>query len=158
MVIIDVENFKVENSTIGKLTIFTGPMSVVVESGVRIGFRNRFNCGKWVANKSNYKRLIKIEENVLITNGHHFDVAGEIVIGEKTVIAGVCSQFWTHGNSADDIDIDIGSHCYIGSSCIFCPGSGISDHTVTGAGAIISKRYEKANLVVTASRNIVRAR
>jgi acetyltransferase-like isoleucine patch superfamily enzyme len=156
LVVINVERFEISNSIVGKLNFFTGPMSVCIGNDVKIGFRNRFNCGIWVAKNGNYKRTLRIEDKVLITNAHHFDVAGEILVGECTVIAGIGSQFWTHGNGAEDVNIEIGSDCYIGSSALFCPGGLIAKDTVIGAGAIISKKYKSRSLVITASKNIVR--
>lgn len=146
--IVDVAQFSVTNSTIGRINVFRGPMHVLIKNDVQIGFRNRFNCGFWVGEKQEYSKVFIIEEDVLITNAHHFDVAGEISIGSRTVIAGMGSQFWTHGNGVIDRDIIIGSDCYIGTSVIFCPGTSIANHTVVGAGTVITKKFSEESVLI----------
>lgn len=156
LVVIDANSFSMSNSMIGRMNFFRGPMKVEIADGVQIGFRNRFNCGKWVAKNPDYKRSLKIKEDVLITNGHHFDVAGDISIGERSVIAGMGTQFWTHGNGVTNRDIFIGNDCYIGTSCIFCPGTQISDKTLVGAGTVISKTFDQENVLIVGSEGKIK--
>lgn len=151
LAVIDVDSFIASNAHIGRMNIFRGPMNVVIKSNVQIGFRNRFNCGQWVAKKLDYDRTLIIEDDVLITNGHHFDVAGKIVIGARSVIAGMGTQFWTHGNGVENKDISIGSGCYVGTSSIFCPGSQIADNTLVGAGTVISKVFDESDVLIVGS-------
>ncbi|MDO6712210.1 hypothetical protein Q4567_15855 [Aliiglaciecola sp. 2_MG-2023] len=158
LAVIDVSQFEITGSRIGRMTIFRGPMRVTIGKNVQIGFRNRFNCGQWVAKKSDYNRHLLIHEDVLITNGHHFDVAGKIEIGINSVVAGINSQFWTHGNGVIDKDITIGRDCYIGTSSIFCPGSQIADNTLVGAGTVITKKFAESNVLIVASEGKIKKR
>ncbi len=158
LAIININKFEITDSRLGKFNYFTGPMKVKIGKGVKIGFRNKFNCGKWVAKREGYKRELVVEQGVLITNGHHFDVAGKIQIGKDSVIAGISSQFWTHGNGVQDHDIAIGNNCYVGTSSIFCPGAQIADKTLVGAGTVITKVFEEQDVLIVGSQGQIKQR
>lgn len=148
LAIINIEKLYIDRAKIGKFNYFIGPLSVQIGVGTQVGFRNKFNCGSWVKKKRDYQRTLVIDSEVLITNGHHFDVAGSIFIGKRSVIAGINSQFWTHGNGVTDRDIHIDQSCYIGTSCIFCPGSEISEGTTVGAGTVVTRKFKKPGVLI----------
>lgn len=156
LTIILVNNFKSSNCTIGHLNLFTGPMMVELGHNSQIGYRNRFNCGQWTEQNTDYAKKITIGSEALITNGHHFDVAGKIIIGDSTVIAGIGSQFWTHGNGVMDKDIIIGNNCYLGTASIFCPGCSVNNNSVVGAGTIVTKKFSETNVLIIGSAGSIK--
>jgi acetyltransferase-like isoleucine patch superfamily enzyme len=87
-----------------------------------------------------------------VTRRHFFDLSGNIVIGENTVLGGIGSQFWTHSfNTRREIivdDIVIGSHCFIGSAVRFSPGSVIGDHCVVGIGSVVTSRFCDTHVLI----------
>ncbi|GCC50599.1 hypothetical protein SanaruYs_08140 [Chryseotalea sanaruensis] len=79
-----------------------------------------------------------------ITDRHYMDCNGGIYVGDFTTIAGVRSQFITHGinikdNCQEADPILIGKYCMIGTGVIVLKGSILPDYSVLAAGAILNK-------------------
>ena len=138
--------------TIGRNNTFTGPFSITLGDGVFIGRGNRFDCGEAAACPSKaamgYARAMQIGNDVLIHEGHFFDVYGAITIGDGTWIAGCDSQFWTHGASAMDRDVAIGAGCYLGAAIRMAPGSAIADRCVLGIASVVVSRLVQPDTVL----------
>ncbi len=150
--IIAVDEFLISKSNIGFFNLFLGPMKVRIAEGASILDRNTFSCGYWVLREenrnSNYARTLDIGADTLITSGHHFDVAGIFKLGDRSWIAGIGSQFWTHGIGVRDRDIEIGSGCYLGSAVRFAPGSSIGDSVLVAMGSVVSSKMKVNNALV----------
>lgn len=153
--IIAIDGAQIENSRIGSFNIFKGPFNAEIGKGSSIGSFNTFNCDFFaVGNQfrsAGYKRRIKICKNSLITNSHHFDIAGSIILGENTWVAGKGSQFWTHGVGVVDRDIAIGKDCYIGSAVRFAPGVQIGDNVLVGIGSVVTNKFVENYLLIAGS-------
>ena len=150
--IIAVDEFSLSRSRIGFLNQFIGPIKVNIAEGASIGNRNAFSCGYWVLREDNkamnYARTLDVGADTLITSGHHFDVAGEFKLGDRSWVAGIGSQFWTHGVGVRDRDIEIGSDCYLGSAVRFAPGSSIGDNVLVAMGSVVSGKMDTSNALV----------
>ena len=150
--IIAVDEAFIESSRIGPLNIFLGPMKVHMHRGASIGNRNEFVCGYWVLRDeykpAQYLRSLEICDDALITSRHYFDLSGSLILGERSWIAGIDSQFWTHGAGVRERDIKIGSDCYIGSAVRFAPGSSIQDNIVVAMGSVVSGAMPESNALV----------
>lgn len=118
--------------------------------------------GNWfTASKLNYQEnegfgCLTIGEGSSITGRHYFDVPGQIIIGKATLIGGYNSTFYTHTITAD-IDVTninkpivIGDRCYIGSHCMFLPGTAIGSFTFVGAGSVVTKNFMDKNYILLA--------
>ena len=140
--VILVDKLEIERAQIGLFNLFVGPMRVVIGKGASIGNRNTFSCGYWVLRdqykESHYARTLQLGKNVLITSGHYFDVAGTFKLGDRSWIAGIGSQFWTHGAGVRERDVVIGENCYLGSAVRFAPGSCIGDHVLVAMGSVVA--------------------
>jgi len=140
--VIVVDEFSIEEGQIGLFNLFIGPMRVMIGKGTSIGNRNTFSCGYWVLRdqykQSNYTRRLELGENVLITSSHYFDVAGTFKLGKHSWIAGIGSQFWTHGAGVRERDVVIGENCYLGSAVRFAPGSSIGDGVLVAIGSVVA--------------------
>jgi acetyltransferase-like isoleucine patch superfamily enzyme len=133
---------------IGRNNTFRGPVTIEIGDRTEINHDNEFSVGYWVSEPSviqQYKRVCKIGKEVLITNRHFFDIAGEIVIADRTWIAGRDSQFWTHGAGNLNRIILIGKDCYIGSAVKFAPGSIVGDSCIVGIGSVVVKAFTIPN-------------
>lgn len=150
--VIAVAEATLDSCRIGPFNLFIGPMKLIIRRGASIGNRNEFSCGYWVLrneNKdSNYTRTLEIGADALITSRHHFDIAGTFILGDRSWIAGIGSQFWTHGAGVADRDIKIGSNCYIGSAVRFAPGSSIGDNVLVAMGSVVSGSLDVDNALV----------
>jgi acetyltransferase-like isoleucine patch superfamily enzyme len=150
--IVAVDQVDIENAKIGFFNVFIGPFKVRIENGASIGNRNNFTCGYWVLQEqhkgSNYTRKLSVGQNSLITSGHHFDLAGTFKLGRRSWIAGVGSQFWTHGVGVRDRNIKIGSDCYLGSAVRFAPGSSIGSNVLVAMGSVVSGKLDADNALI----------
>jgi acetyltransferase-like isoleucine patch superfamily enzyme len=141
-----------EKVLIGRSTSFLGPMQVIIGAKTLIGRWNEFECPTTTSLASraemHYARRLVIGKDCLVHEHHFFDLYGEINIGNGTWIAGRDTQFWTHGASVSNRNINIGESCYIGSACRFSPGSGLGNQVVLGLGSVVTKQVEGDNVVV----------
>src|ERR1051326_3707425 len=116
-------------------------MTVSIGRNTEIGPLNESACGYWTLSEeschSAYRRHLEVGEDVLVTTHHHFDVAGALVVGSRSWIAGQGSQFWTHGAGVKERDICIGKDCYIASAVRFAPGSALGDDCLVGLGSVV---------------------
>ena len=150
--VLAVDEVLITNSKIGLFNQFIGPMKVHIGTGASIGNRNTFSCGYWVLQEqyknSNYTRTLKIGANTLITSGHYFDAAGTFKLGDRSWIAGIGSQFWTHGTGVRERDVEIGSDCYLGSAVRFAPGSKLGNNVLLAMGSVVSGVVDADNALV----------
>jgi acetyltransferase-like isoleucine patch superfamily enzyme len=140
--VIVVDQVSIERAKLGLFNLFLGPMKMIVREGASIGSRNTFSCGYWVLRdqykQSNYTRTVELGENVLITSSHYFDVAGTFKLGNHSWIAGIGSQFWTHGVGVRERDVLIGENCYLGSAVRFAPGSSVGNSVLVAMGSVVA--------------------
>lgn len=150
--IIAVDEVSMESCKVGPFNLFIGPLKVHIHRGASIGNRNEFVCGYWVLRdeykSAQYLRRLEVCDDALITSRHYFDLSGSLVLGERSWIAGIDSQFWTHGAGVKERDIKIGSDCYLGSAVRFAPGSSIGDHVVVAMGSVVSGALSESNALV----------
>lgn len=150
--VIAVLDAQIENSRLGIFNLFIGPMKVEIGEGAKIENRNTFSCGFWTTQEQyrskNYARSLKIGANTLITSNHYFDVAGSFSLGNSSWIAGIGSQFWTHGAGVSDRNIQIGRDCYIGSAVRFAPGSRIGEHCIVAMGSVVTKKFKESKVMI----------
>ena len=150
--VIAVAEAHIDECKIGAFNLLVGPMKVEIGRGASIGDRNTFLCGFWTLQEQHrhkgYARSLQIGANTLVASQHYFDVAGSFVLGAGSWIAGIGSQFWTHGAGVIDRDIQIGRDCYIGSAVRFAPGSGIGDNVIVAMGSVVTKKFDESNMMI----------
>jgi acetyltransferase-like isoleucine patch superfamily enzyme len=150
--VIAVSEARIEKCKLGLFNLFIGPMKVEIGADTSIRDRNTFSCGFWTIQEQyrdkDYARSLQIGANTLITTGHYFDVAGSFVLGDGSWIAGMGSQFWTHGAGVTDRDIRIGRDCYLGSAVRFAPGSGVGNHVIVAMGSVVTKKFELSKAMI----------
>lgn len=150
--VIEVDDAELVGCTITAHNVFRGPMSLRVGRGALILNDNVFGAARWTLTAPPswgvYARRLEIGEDTLITSHHLFDVAGTIVIGRGSRIAGSGSQFWTHGPGDRDRSIRIGEDCYVGSRSIFGPGAALSDRTMVAIGSLVARRFPRRNVLI----------
>lgn len=161
MTIIAVDGAKLIECHIGHKNIFIGPMNISINKNAKIGSRNIFECDLFTIekqyNNANYERNLIIEDNARISKSHYIDVAGSFTLRKNSWIAGIGSQFWTHGAGVRDRNIIIGENCYIGSAVRFAPGSSIGNNNLIGLGSIITKKFTSKNVIIAGQpANIIR--
>lgn len=147
--------FLKKDSSIGSFNLFKGPFHILLESNTNIGKLNRFQRGSFPISYD--KSELKIGQGTRITTGNYFDLTNSITFGEDSQVAGMESQFWTHGYMHADKGIDriridgeikIGNNVYIGSRCLFNPGVTVFDAINIGGNSVISKDLKTSGMYV----------
>lgn len=150
--LIVVDSFLINHSKIGWFNLFIGPMKVSIKEKTSIGHQNKFICGYWILQKQykqfNYSPELQIEKSALITSNHYFDIIGTFILGERSWIAGIGSQFWTHGAGTQNRTIKIGNDCYIGSAVRFAPNTSIGNNCLVALGSVVSNQFQNENVLI----------
>lgn len=141
--VIDVKSAIITDSRVGRMNRFEGPMSLNIQSSF-IGPRNQIRCGAWA---HCYEAFCDIRQ-AHVSAGHYIDAVGGFRVGAGSWLAGVGSQFWTHGAGAADRSVFVGRNCYIGSGVLFAPGSSVSDGTIVSLGSVVTQRFTESNCLV----------
>ena len=152
--LISVRSFAVgDNTVIGPLNVFKGPIEVKIGASAKIGRLNQFFCSWHIVSDKfsarNYTPVLEMGDRTLILNSHFFDVYGRVEIGHDSWIAGNGSQFWTHGLSVMDRDIRIGEKNYIGSGVRFAPGTAIGHRNIVALGTVVLGKVEDCDSLIS---------
>ena len=86
--------------------------------------------------------------------GLYIQANGKVIIGRGTIIGpntGIVSA--NHNLNNFDIhdepkDVVIGEHCWIGMNCSVLPGVHLGNHTIVGAGSVVTKSFPEGNCVI----------
>ena len=126
-----------EEAAIGKRTLITGfPTSL----------------GQYYPHVKDRRCELILGRCATITASHYIDCNGGITIGEFTTMAGGRSHLMTHSidvykNRQDVKPIEIGKYCFVGSACLFLPGSKLPDYSILGAHSVLNKPFLDAYCV-----------
>lgn len=86
--------------------------------------------------------------------GIYFQGITGIVIGEGTIIApnvGLISSNHDINNFDEHLLVEpivIGKKCWIGMNSVILPGVKLGDHTIVGAGSVVTKSFPEGNCVI----------
>ncbi len=94
-----------------------------------------------------------------LNNFQHFGCyfqcfSAKVVIGKGTYIAPNVGLITTNHDPMDPArhlpgsDIVIGKNCWVGMNAVILPGVELGDHTVVGAGAVVTKSYPEGRCVL----------
>ncbi|WP_410499877.1 sugar O-acetyltransferase [Chitinibacter sp. S2-10] len=110
-------------------------------------------------------QLIRIGRKVFINQNVEIAAAAPITIGHHTLISpNVQIQTATHPVDPTERQrwafwakpITIGANVWIGANAIICPGVTIGDHSVIGAGSVVSRDIPACSLAVGNPAQVVR--
>lgn len=125
---------------------------------LKMGHGSRINGFNWITGAGTGEFVLG--HHSAVTRLHFFEASGSIYIGDNTIVAGRGSHFFTHGISSINLDdvrpIVIGPWCYVGSSSRFVPGSGISEGTFVGMGAVVTKRFAEPYVLVAGNPAVIK--
>ena len=142
-------------SYIGRLNFLKGSFSVLFKNDSAIGNNCIISRAPLGISYGNSQLSLGVLSK--LTSGHKLDMMRSISIGDYSTIAGIRSQFWTHGylhapTGSDRIRIDgeinIGNNVYIGSSCVINAGIFVADSITIGSNSCVSKNLIKPGMYV----------
>lgn len=137
---------------IGPFNLFKGPIKLSIGDASRIGrfneFTSNWKLGQERFEHMRYDPVLQIGKGCLILHQHYFDVYGRMILGDGSWVAGIRSQFWTHGVSAMDRDIVIGTDNYIATSTRFAPGSGIGNGNIVGIASVVTSMIDADDSII----------
>lgn len=145
-----------KDACIRSLNFFKGPFKLILKNDAAIGKQNRFQRSKFPITYGS--SIMEAGKGTRITTGNYFDLTQSIVFGEYSQVAGMGSQFWTHGyvhaaQGSDRVRIDgaigIGNNVYIGTRCTINPGLRIGDAINIGGNSVVSKSLLKSGMYVS---------
>jgi len=86
--------------------------------------------------------------------GLYLQANGKLKIGRGTLI-GPNTGIVTANHDFDDLDkhyepkdVIIGERCWIGMNCSVLPGVVLGDHTIVGAGSVVTKSFPEGNCLI----------
>lgn len=144
-----------ENAAIRNFNFFKGPFKIDLSEETNIGKQNTFLRGNHKVSFGN--SILSVGKGTRITSANHFDLTKSITFGEFSQVAGINTQFWTHGYlHADegkeririDGEINIGNNVYIGSRCLINPGVTVANAINIGGNSVVSKDLLKSGMYV----------
>lgn len=142
-----------DNAKIGKLNRFKWLEELYVGEGTTFLTGNvAFGTRPGISPFEDYQKL-RFGKDCVITNRHLFDISDELIIGDDVTIAGVGSQFWTHGFDLQHVkiqaSIEIGSRINIGSRCLVLGGVHVVNDVVIGAGTTVNQSIVQSGFYVS---------
>jgi acetyltransferase-like isoleucine patch superfamily enzyme len=96
----------------------------------------------------------KAEEAQIFKPGCYFAAYGKIIIGKGTwigpnvgLITANHDLYYLSKNQAAK-PISIGRNCWIGMNSVVLPGVTLGDHTIVGAGSVVTKSFLDGNQLI----------
>ena len=133
------------NCQIGHFNLFRDLQTLEIGNETKI-----FNLNHFMASKHrDWPDGFSIGNNSQITSRHFFDCSGGVRIGNRCLIGGRDSQFWTHFFISHDgvsriewRELTIADRCYVcaRATLVYCK---IPSDCVVGAGAVVTKDFSK---------------
>lgn len=128
-------------------------------SGVRIAPRVIFGLGDriQIGNNSNLGYGCRIIGGDLIIGDYVMMAPDVLIITENHEFGDINCTMWSQGQAAPS-PVRIGNDVWIGARSIILPAVEISDHSVIGAGSIVTKNVPAWSVVAGVPAHIIRMR
>lgn len=152
---IKIEELELENSSFIKHGNFIrGPFNILIREKGSMTNQNKIR--RAYAPITAGVSTLEIGKDSHIVSNQFLDLTKSIKFGQRSQIAGIGAQFWTHGyihfknqeRVRVDGDILIGDNVYIGSRCTFNAGVTIGDNITIGSNSVVSKDLVEPGLYV----------
>lgn len=157
-------------SKIGNFNYFRSCKEIIISEGALIRKYNFFNnCNEiYLGINSNISNSNKFQHNrkvslgvggnlrvgnkTIIVNNHYFDLTDNIHIGNNCTIAGIGTQFWTHGFDSENNrlqgEIIIKNNIYVGASSRINFGVEINDNNVVGMASVVINSIKESGYLI----------
>lgn len=133
-----------ENTRFSAFNVFRGLRRVDVGRDAWIGTLNWFSAEPAYQEHHPEAGLLRMGDLCIITNRHHFDCSGRIILEPRGAIGGIKSIFQSH-----EIDlvadrttvgtIRLGQNAMTGTACLVLKGAYLPDRSILAAGSLLAK-------------------
>jgi len=145
-----------DNASIGGFNVIKGLKEFHLGDSSTIGKLNVITANKYFRNIYTSAGVFFVGNNSAITMRHYIDVQERIIIGDKSLIAGIGTFIFTHQKGTTDLneakEIQIGNKVYVGAACLILPGTEIHDNCIIGAGSTLVGKYNNEFSLVTGDK------
>jgi acetyltransferase-like isoleucine patch superfamily enzyme len=147
-----------KNAFIKNLNYIKGPFNVVLGEKSGIAMQNKIRRAYHPVTYGISE--LKLGYNTFIVSNNFLDLTRSIILGDNTIIAGIRTEFWTHGYMHEsegegririDGEIHLGNNVYVGSRCLFNPSVTIGNSINIGGNSVISKDLNESGMYVNQS-------
>ncbi|MBV9695418.1 MAG: acyltransferase [Gammaproteobacteria bacterium] len=142
-----------QGASIGHLTVIKGLDCVSLGAHASIGRLNWITAyprgaGRHFTHLTERQPVLQLGEHAAITHRHIIDCTERVRIGRFSTVAGYRSQILTHSVDLrecrqDAHPVEIGEYCFVSTACILLGGSGLPDHSVLGANALLNEVHQQ---------------
>ena len=141
------------SANIGSMNTIRRGMSIRLADYAAIGNRNAFVRG-WTPSPVE-PSLLRLGVWAKVTSEHYVEMTRSIRLGDYSTIAGVRTQFWTHGFVHAETGLDrwlvvgkiiVGDNVYIGSGSVVTCGVRIANAVSLGVASSVVKSLDKPGL------------
>lgn len=146
-----------DGARIGLLNVFKGIKNLELGRGAGIGRLNQFTASQaGVEGLGEGAGTVRLAEGAVITMRHYFDCSALIEIGDKSLVAGIGTIFFTHQKGIKALyeakPIRLGPRVYLGAACIVLPGARIAGHAYVASGSLVGGRLDQEYAVYSSPR------
>lgn len=140
-------------ASIQSMNVVKRGLSLRLAEGASIGNRNAILRGWSPAPVQ--PALLRMGKLAKFTSGHYVEMCASLSLGDYSTVAGVGSQFWTHGYVHAETGperwlvvgrIDIGDNVYIGSGSVVTCGVSIASAVTLGVCSSVVKSLTQPGL------------
>lgn len=76
------------------------------------------------------------------------EIGENVYIGPKVSIISKNHDFENYTKYTDDNPVRIGKNCWLATGCIILSGVSLAEHTIVGAGAVVTHSFTETNIVI----------
>jgi maltose O-acetyltransferase len=154
------------SSFIPQLTFNYVRTSVWRSAGLRLGERSRIMGDLNITGPADFRKLLAIGDDTLITGPLRIDLAAEVTIGSRVRIGhDVLLLTVDHEIGSSDsrcagnlaLPIRIGDGAWLSSRCVVLPGISIGEGAIVAAGAVVTHDVPPHTLVAGVPARVVRS-
>lgn len=155
---LDIRSIRIDDGAwIGPMNAFKGLKCLELGREAGIGRFNQFTASQaGVEGLGEGAGVVRLADGAVITMRHYFDCSALVAIGERSLVAGIGTIFFTHQKGIKALyeakPIRVGPRVYLGAACIVLPGAHIAGHAYVASGSLVGGALDQEYAVYSSPR------